>query len=141
MNQPSPNIGNSHGLTPTILITGVSSGIGHSAAKYLLNQGYRVFGSVRRNKDAGALQLELGSAFTPLIFDVSDAAAVSKAIEVLAGELSSTPLAGLVNNAGIAALGPLECLDDKQFEQSLRVNVIGTRHVINACLPLSLIHI
>lgn len=144
MNQPSPHTKeqsedqpeDKHTFTPTILITGVSSGIGQSTARYLVNQGYRVFGSVRRQDDAASLQSELGSNFTPLIFDVSDSVAVVQAIGTMAQELDSTPLAGLINNAGIAALGPMECLDDDQFEQSLRVNVIGTRYVINACLPL-----
>ena len=131
MNQPSPHTKEQseehptdQRTTPTILITGVSSGIGQSTARYLVNQGYRVFGSVRRQHDAANLQSELGSTFTPLVFDVSDSVAVVQAIGTMAQELNSTPLAGLINNAGIAALGPMECLDDNQFEQSLRVNVI-----------------
>ena len=112
MNQPSPHTKeqsedqpeDKHTFTPTILITGVSSGIGQSTARYLVNQGYRVFGSVRRQDDAASLQSELGSNFTPLIFDVSDSVAVVQAIGTMAQELDSTPLAGLINNAGICLL-------------------------------------
>jgi len=34
-----------------ILITGVSTGIGYDAVRHFLEQGYRVFGSVRSEKD------------------------------------------------------------------------------------------
>ena len=51
-------------------------------------------------------------------------------------KLCDRPLHAIVNNAGVAAFGPLECLDDDRFEQSLRINVIGTRNVINVFLPL-----
>ena len=60
----------------SVVITGVSSGIGRGAAAALTRAGYRVFGSVRRQSDADRLRQELGEAFTPLIFDVTDTAAV-----------------------------------------------------------------
>ena len=53
---------------PAIVVTGVSSGIGHGTARVLVDAGYRVFGSIRRQADAERLSKELGSAFTPLLF-------------------------------------------------------------------------
>ena len=50
--------------------------------------------------------------------------------------LDGAPLKGLVNNAGIAALGPMECLEDDLFEKTIAVNLIGTRIVTNAFIPL-----
>jgi NADP-dependent 3-hydroxy acid dehydrogenase YdfG len=32
----------------SVVITGASTGIGHASAKFLLDKGYRVFGSVRK---------------------------------------------------------------------------------------------
>ena len=43
-----------------ILITGVSSGIGYSCAKYFIEKGYHVFGSVRKTKDAERLEADFG---------------------------------------------------------------------------------
>jgi len=120
----------------SVVITGVSSGIGEATARYLTQHGYHVFGSVRRESDADALKMELGDLFTTLVFDVVDASSVRDSVEHVAEQLAGTRLSGLINNAGVAALGPLECLDDDVFEHSLRVNVIGSRNVINAYLPL-----
>jgi NADP-dependent 3-hydroxy acid dehydrogenase YdfG len=42
----------------------------------LFDRGFRVFGSVRKRVDADRLSSEIGANFTPLLFDVTDEAAV-----------------------------------------------------------------
>ena len=64
-----------------VVITGVSTGIGHASVKVLLGRGFRVFGSVRSRADADRLQREFGEAFIPLLFDVTDEAAVQAEAE------------------------------------------------------------
>jgi NADP-dependent 3-hydroxy acid dehydrogenase YdfG len=63
----------------SVVVTGVSSGIGRQIARDLIAQGYRVFGSVRKAADGEDVTAELGAQFTPLIFDVTDRAAVDAA--------------------------------------------------------------
>jgi NAD(P)-dependent dehydrogenase (short-subunit alcohol dehydrogenase family) len=63
----------------SVVITGASTGIGFATTKVLLARGFRVFGSVRKIADAERLSREWGSNFTPLLFDVTDEAAVIKA--------------------------------------------------------------
>jgi len=70
-------------MKKSIVITGASTGIGHAAAKELIARGYRVFGSVRKAADGERLQRELGEAFTPLQFDVTDQAALQAAVAAL----------------------------------------------------------
>ena len=48
-----------------VVITGVSTGIGHASTKVLIGHGFRVFGSVRRQEDADRLQKEFGEEFIP----------------------------------------------------------------------------
>ena len=50
-----------------VLITGVSTGIGFDGARYLIQRGYRVFGSVRSQADADRVRHALGAHFTPLV--------------------------------------------------------------------------
>ena len=60
----------------SVVITGASTGIGWASAKLLLERGFRVFGSVRQQADADRLKGAFGANFTPLLFDVTNEAAV-----------------------------------------------------------------
>ena len=91
----------------SVVVTGTSTGIGWGIAKVLTAKGFRVFGSVRKKADADRLSAELGSRFVPLLFDVTDEAAVQAAATEVRAALGGETLAGLVNNAGIAVAGPL----------------------------------
>lgn len=119
-----------------VVVTGVSSGIGAAIARKLAETGYLVFGSVRSEPDAKPLTDDLGARFQPLVFDVRDSAAVTAAAERVRLQLGDMPLIGLINNAGFAAFGPMECIADETFEASIMVNLVGTRVVTNAFLPL-----
>jgi hypothetical protein len=95
-----------------------------------------VFGSVRKGADAERLKGEFDDRFTPLLFDVTDAAAVNRAAEETAAALGNATLAGLVNNAGIAVAGPLLYLDVDELRHQLEVNVTGQLIVTQAFVPL-----
>jgi NAD(P)-dependent dehydrogenase (short-subunit alcohol dehydrogenase family) len=120
----------------SVVVTGASTGIGWACAKLLLARGFRVFGSVRKLADAERLRGEFGSHFTPLLFDVTDEAAVLAAAREVHAELNGERLAGLVNNAGIAVAGPVTELPVAQFRHQLEVNVIGPVIVTQAFAPL-----
>jgi hypothetical protein len=120
----------------SIVITGVSTGIGHAAAKLLLDRGFAVFGSVRKEADADRLKQEFGAHFTPLVFDVTDEAAVRAAAEQVRAALKGETLTGLVNNAGIAVSGPVLDLPASEFRRQLEVNVIGPILATQAFAPL-----
>ena len=78
----------------SVVVTGASTCIGWSICKVLLAKGFRVFGSVRRQIDAG-LQGEFGDAFTPLLMDVTDADAVHACARLVGEEIGRATLAGL----------------------------------------------
>ena len=119
-----------------VVITGVSTGIGHASVKVLLSRGFRVFGSVRSRADADRLQREFGETFIPLLFDVTDEAAVQAEAEKVSQHLKADTLDGLVNNAGIEVAGPLPHLSTDQFRHQLEVNLLGPFVVTKAFLPL-----
>jgi NAD(P)-dependent dehydrogenase (short-subunit alcohol dehydrogenase family) len=82
---------------PTVVVTGVSSGIGWETDKVLLRHGFQVFGSVRKSEDADRLSAEWGAAFTPLLFDITDEQAVKLAAAAVRDRLQGRTLFGLVN--------------------------------------------
>ena len=119
-----------------IVVTGASTGIGRDAARILIKNSYRVFGSVRKQEDANKLAREFGNNFIPLIFDVTDEDAVHAAANQVCDELGGETLFGLVNNAGVAVAGPMMHLPIEQFRRQLEVNVTGQLIVSQAFIPL-----
>lgn len=120
----------------SVVVTGVSTGIGNAAARVLAKKGFRVFGSVRKEDDAAALKKDLGESFVPLVFDVTDEAGIALAASQVREALKGEKLAGLVNNAGIAVSGPLIDLDPDEFRKQMEVNVTGPFLVTQAFAPL-----
>jgi NAD(P)-dependent dehydrogenase (short-subunit alcohol dehydrogenase family) len=120
----------------SVVVTGVSTGIGWGVTKVLTAQGFRVFGSVRQQADADRLRQEFGDKFVPLIFDVTDEAAVHAAAAKVSETLGAETLTGLVNNAGMAVTGPLLHLPIAEFRQQIEVNLTAVVTVTQAFAPL-----
>ncbi len=119
-----------------VLITGVSSGIGYGCLKYFIAQGWHVFGSVRKEEDAQRLRETFGEAYTPLLFDVTDTAAIQKAAKQAKTALpEGENLTGLVVNAGIQIPGPILHLTREEMRHQFDVNVFGTLEVIQNFVP------
>lgn len=121
---------------PAILVTGASSGIGRAAVRVALANGALVYASVRRQADAEALAGELGERVQPILFDVTDEAAVSAAAAEIAARQRGRRLLGVVNNAGICLPGALLHLTAAELRGQLEANVVGQHCVTRAFAPL-----
>ena len=120
----------------SVVVTGASTGIGHAITGVLLERGFTVFGTVRKQVDADRLKAELGDAFTPLRMDVTDQPAILRAADQVRESLGKAKLAGLVNNAGIAVVGPLLHQPPADFRQQLEVNLVAPMMVTQAFAKL-----
>jgi len=120
----------------SVVVTGISSGIGWGVAKVLIQAGFRVFGSVRKEQDAQKLLGEFGQSLIPLIFDVTDEKGVHAAAAEVRKQLRGETLFGLVNNAGIAVPAPMMVQPIDDFRHQMEVNLIGQVIVTQAFLPL-----
>ena len=120
----------------SILITGVSSGIGHGTLSYFVKKGFHVYGSVRNSKDANKLKKIFRENFTPLIFDVTKEAQVKKAASIVKKDLKNSNLLALVNNAGVAISGPILLQKVKDFEKQININLNGAFRVLKFFAPL-----
>ncbi len=118
-----------------MVVTGASTGFGAAIARHLAGRrgGFRVFGTVRRAEDEAALERAGVSAVR---MDVTDSTGIARAREQVERALAGAPLAGLVNNAGIPAAGPLELFPLDELRRVLEVNLVGAVAVTQAFLPL-----
>lgn len=120
----------------SVVVTGASTGIGLACVKVLVASGFHVFGGLRKPADADRLSQEFGTSFTPLLFDVTDEAAVAAATRKVEAALEGSTLFGLVNNAGVAVPGPLLYLKVDDFKRQIEVNLTGQLIVTQAFAPL-----
>jgi NAD(P)-dependent dehydrogenase (short-subunit alcohol dehydrogenase family) len=123
-------------LDRAVVITGASTGIGRAAVAKAVSEGAHVFPSVRKQADADALKVEFGDAVTPLIFDVTDEAAVRAGAAQVAQALGARRLFGLVNNAGVAVPGPLLHLDTDDLRRQFEINFFAVHSVTRAFADL-----
>ena len=112
----------------TILVTGVSTGIGRAIAEELLEtKEFYVVGSVRKEGDASYLSSKFDKLFYEVIFDVTkkeEIEAGKKEVEKILSENKSY-LSCVINNAGIALGGPVRYLDVNIFRKQFEVNFFG----------------
>ena len=127
-----------------IMVTGCSSGFGLHTAVELARRGRRVAATMRDLARRGPLDAALAEAGVAdrvevLRLDVTDQASIDEAMAVadswvrLAGDVGR--LVGLVNNAGVLAVGPFEELPPDAVDRVLDTNLHGTFAVTRAVLP------
>ncbi|WP_340152464.1 SDR family NAD(P)-dependent oxidoreductase [uncultured Marivirga sp.] len=117
-------------MKKTAFITGATSGIGHSTAVLLGENGYRIIATGRRQERLDELKkdLEKHTEIHTLNFDVRDQKAVVDAIESLPSEWQNIDL--LINNAGNAhGLASIENGSMEDWEAMIDINVKGLLYV------------
>jgi NAD(P)-dependent dehydrogenase (short-subunit alcohol dehydrogenase family) len=120
----------------SVVVTGVSTGIGRGIATVLAENGFHVFGSVRHADHGRTFEAALAGSGTALLFDVTDQAAVRAAADEVRRRVGAEGLAGLVNNAGFGVYGPLETMELSELRRQFEVNTFATVGVTQAFLPL-----
>ncbi|ULA62511.1 MAG: SDR family oxidoreductase [Nitrospira sp.] len=119
-----------------VVITGASTGIGAACARHLDRLGFTVFAGVRRIEDGESLKAKGSARLQPILLDVTDADSIEQARVRISEQVRPQELAGLVNNAGIAVVGPLEAVPIADLRRQFEVNVIGQVAATQAFLPL-----
>jgi NAD(P)-dependent dehydrogenase (short-subunit alcohol dehydrogenase family) len=122
-------------MTPmtTTLITGANKGLGHEAARRLLDAGHDVWVGARDARAGQAAAQELGARFVAL--DVTDDAGVAAAVQTIRD--AGTGLDVLVNNAGILGCRrPARETTADHVAAVYATTVLGVVRVTQAFLPL-----
>ena len=122
--------------SPTVLVTGASSGIGQATALYLAGEGFRVIGTSRSRSRLEPLQCQASSRGLEMAvveLDVNDNVQVGEVIPRLKAEHG--PIDVLVNNAGYGLWGPVETYSVEEFRAQFETNLFATVGLIKAVLP------
>ena len=118
------------------IVTGTAEGIGEAIAKELAAQGAKV-ACLDFNKDAGQSTVndinESGGEALFIETDIADPNQVKSSIETAASFLGSVDI--LVNNAAKFIFGAVEDVSQDQWEDILKVNVIGYSTCVKEALP------
>ena len=115
----------------SILITGCSSGIGRCLALGLHARGYRVFASVKQEKDVAAL---LAAGVESLVLDLRSSDSIRDAMEEVLAR-SGGQLYALINNGAYGQPGAVEDLTRAALRLQFETNLFGTQELTNRVLP------
>lgn len=119
-----------------MVVTGASSGIGAAVARAAADAGARVGLLARRADRLAALADELGGparGAVTAVADVTDAAALARGIDELAGALDG--IDAVVAAAGTMQLGAVGETDPQRWREVFDVNVHGLLATARAALP------
>ena len=115
-----------------IVITGCSTGIGFETAKYLKEQGYKVYPTVR-NSEHLAMFRHLGFE-NVMKLDVRESNDIKKVIENILEEDGKIDV--WFNNAGYGQAGAIEDISTKALKEQFETNVFGLHECTRQIIPV-----
>lgn len=120
-------------MSKTILITGVSSGLGRAIAETALARGHKVVGTLRDEAQRQAFEQILPGRSIGRLLDVTDTSTIVPLVH--AAETEHGPLDVLINNAGYGLRGVVEEIAIDDLRRQFEVNVFAPAALIQAVLP------
>jgi NAD(P)-dependent dehydrogenase (short-subunit alcohol dehydrogenase family) len=117
--------------TPSVFITGCSTGIGHATAQLFCRNGWTVYAGVRQTKDLAPLKA-LGC--TPILCDLNDPESIDNAAEEVLTQSQHQCLT-LIHNAGYAQPGAIEDITTDAMRLQFQTNFFGVHQLSRAFLP------
>ncbi len=115
-------------------VTGSSRGLGREIVDTALKRGCNVVATARHTEDLTAAYGNYTDRFLALKLDVTDAAAVARAVKTAADRFGRIDV--VVNNAGYANIAALEDVELDDFARQVETNFFGVVYVTKAVLPI-----
>ena len=116
--------------SPTVLITGCATGIGHATARAFREAGWEVYAT---DPDPEALSDLEERGCTTAELDVTADGDAATVVEDLIDEHGRIDC--LYNNTGYGQLGPVEEVPTDELREQLDVNFLGQHRLVRAVLP------
>ncbi len=122
----------------TVLISGVTSGIGKAAAIRFLNEGYNVGGFGLNVQKVKAINKEFGLSFDKNSFfiaqaDIKHTSNIKRFLKIFFNKFKNVDI--LVNNAGYGFFSEPEHKYIEKFKNMLSVNLIGLAELTSLVFP------
>jgi len=111
----------------TVLVTGISTGIGHAIANLLATKDLQVFGTSRKPDKVSIPNV------TVLPMDVDSDESVQAGVASVLKQAGQIDV--LINNAGFLVAGAVEEVTMAQARQQFETNFFGTLRTVQAVLP------
>lgn len=121
-------------MKKTVFITGVSTGFGKLWTEALLKRGDNVAATSRNAEVLAGLAEQYKDQLLPISLDITDRAAVVKAVQKAKDHFGSLDV--VINNAGYGVFGAIEEVEEKEIKGVFDANVFGTLWVTQAALPI-----
>lgn len=109
--------------TKVVIVTGGARGMGAAFARKLASEGAKVVIADVLVDEGAALAAELGDGALFQALDVTDENAWNDVVST--AEATFGPVSGLVNNAGIVHVDPIEKLSEADYRKVIDVNQVG----------------
>ncbi len=122
-----------------ILVTGTSTGIGRACALRFAHEGFSVWAGVHKTEEADSMSqagADMPIPIRPIQLDVCNLDSIRASEEEIRSYVGNEGLFGLVNNAGICVVGPVEFISLDAWRRQLEVNLFGVVAVTQIMLPL-----
>jgi len=125
-----------------VVITGAGAGFGREFSLGLASKGLTVFAGIRKEEDGEklleTLQPQYRQFMIPVILDVTNQENINDVVSKVKAKIESEGkhLFGVINNAGVQIIDPLEFLSVEKFRAGLEVNLIGAHAVTRAFIPI-----
>ncbi|MCP8896898.1 SDR family oxidoreductase [Shinella daejeonensis] len=118
--------------SPTIIVTGCSSGIGAYCARALAKEGWRVFATVRREEDRAPLEAEGIETF---LMDYTQPPSIAALVDDVLQRTGGT-LNALFNNGAYGQAGAVEDVPVDVLRLQFETNVFGWHDLTRRLVPV-----
>lgn len=112
------------------IITGASSGMGKSAAGFLHEKGYTVYGLARRVSEMHDLEAQ---GMKVLGMDITDEHSIETTVDTILKNEGRIDV--LINNAGYGSYGAVEDISIAEAKHQFEVNLFGMARITQLVLP------
>lgn len=118
----------------TILITGISSGIGRATAVEWLEQGHRVIGSIRDPRAVNDLKEKYGQKLILWVCDFLNLSNIDSICDLLK-QHQIEQIDVLINNAGIVSSAPFQFQAFSEIQNTIATNVLAVMKLTQLLIP------